>query len=241
MHNQVPPDPSPPPPYGPPYTASDLPPQTYVPPQFAPFPGYPPPMPPPGPNGLAIGALVASVCGGPFLGTALGFGLGIAALVQIRRRPQQGFGLAVAALVVSGVTLVISVVIVTGVVLGVVRDRVAGIETVDATDLKRGDCISDLDDADRVYEMPVVPCTQPHRAEVYHSFQFPAGAFPGLAAVEKESEERCGTAFEPYDTADNADLEVYYLFPEDEAGWRQDRGVQCILEYPLARTTSLVK
>ncbi|WP_433796082.1 DUF4190 domain-containing protein [Actinoplanes sp. CA-252034] len=282
MHNQVPPDPTQPPPYGPlpPYTPSDLPPQAYPgpqsfvpppsfenpppfgnppppfespqsfgnppqsfgnPPHFGPFPGYPPPPPPPGPSGLAVGALVASICGGPFLGTVLGFVLGIAALVQLRRRPQPGFGLAVAALVISGITLIISIGIVTGVVLSEVRDRVAGIEDVEATDLKTGDCISDLDDAERVFDMPVVSCIQPHRAEVYHVYQFPAGDFPGLAAVEEQSEERCGTAFEPYDTEENADLEVYFLFPESALSWRQDRSVLCLVEFPTARTTPLVK
>ncbi|MEV4281822.1 DUF4190 domain-containing protein [Actinoplanes xinjiangensis] len=195
---------------------------------------------PSGPNGLAIGALVAGICGGPGLGTLLGFALGIPALVQIRRRRQQGFGLAVAALVISGITLVIGVVAVTGIV-DEMRDRVAGIEDTDTTELEAGDCISSLDDSSRVHDMPVVPCTQPHKAEVYHVFRFPAGAYPGPAAVGEQSDERCATAFEPYDTPENEDLEIYYLFPEDETGWEQDRSVLCIASAPLEpRTRSLV-
>jgi hypothetical protein len=259
VHNQVPPDPSqqpvapdagsrpyaPPQPYAAPYApyaASDLPPQPYAAPMpYPPFPGYPPPAPS-GPNGLAIGALVASICGGLGLGTILGFALGISALVQIRRRPQRGFGLAVAALVISSITLVISIVGLTGFILDEMRDRAAGIEDIDTTELKPGDCISDLDDSSRVYDMPVVPCTQPHKAEVYHVYRFPAGAYPGQAVIEEESDERCSAAFEPYDTAENEDLEIYYLYPENETGWKEDRGVLCIAAAPLEpRTTSLVK
>ncbi|GIF39077.1 putative secreted protein with PEP-CTERM sorting signal [Actinoplanes xinjiangensis] len=207
---------------------------------YPPFPGYPPPVRS-GPNGLAIGALVASICGGPGLGTLLGFALGIPALVQIRRRRQQGFGLAVAALVISGITLVIGVVAVTGFILDEMRDRVAGIEDTGTTELEAGDCISSLDDSSRVHDMPVVPCTRPHKAEVYHVFQFPAGAYPGQTVVEEQSDERCATAFEPYDTPENEDLEIYYLFPEDETGWEQDRSVLCIASAPLEpRTRSLV-
>lgn len=258
VHNPVPPDPSQQPPsyFPPPYTPSDVPPPYGAPappPYGAPqpfgapgpyqqFPGYPPPMPSPGPSGLAIGAFVASICGGPVLGTLLGFGLGIAALVQIRRRPQKGSGFAIAALVISSITLVLTIVVATGAVLSELRNRIDGIETVEATELKAGDCISEIDESTTVYDMPVVPCTQSHKAEVYHVFEFPAGAFPGLKAVEDESDERCGTAFEPYDTEENSDLEIYYLYPEDEVGWKLDRSVQCIAAAPVTpRTTSLVK
>ncbi|MFD1372179.1 DUF4190 domain-containing protein [Actinoplanes sichuanensis] len=202
----------------------------------------PQPMVASGPNGLAIGALVASICGGLGLGTILGFVLGISALVQIRRRPQKGFGLAVAALVISSITLVISIIGITGYIFDEMRNRAAGIEAVETTELKPGDCISSLDESSAVYDMPVVPCDKPHKAEVYHVFRFPAGAYPGEKAVEEESDERCGTAYEPYDTPENEDLEIYYLYPENAAGWNDDRSVLCIVAAPVTpRTKSIMK
>lgn len=199
--------------------------------------------PPPGqagPNGLAIGALVAAICGGPGLGTVLGVGLGVAALIQIRRRPQKGAGFAVAALAVSSLTLVFTILVTTGLVLGALRDRITGVDTVGATDLRTGHCISDIDESVTVHDMPVVPCTQPHKAEVYHVFEFPPGVFPGRSAVAEESSRRCVTAFQPYDTSENSDLEVYYLFPEDAAGWAKDRSVQCIAAAPVVPRTGSI-
>ncbi|MFC4070110.1 DUF4190 domain-containing protein [Actinoplanes subglobosus] len=195
-----------------------------------------------GPNGLAIGALVASICGGPGVGTVLGFVLGSVALAQIRRRGQKGSGLAVAALVVSGLTLVLGVLIATGVILDDVRDRIAGIRDTGTVELQAGDCISSLDGATRVGDMPVVSCGQPHKAEVYHVFELPAGAYPGRDAVAAESTTRCGTAFKPYKTPQNADLEIYYLYPQDEDDWQQDHSVLCIAAAPIERrTTSLLE
>jgi hypothetical protein len=193
-----------------------------------------------GPNGFAIGALVASVCGGPGVGTVLGFGLGITALAQIRRRPQRGSGLAVAALVVSGATLVLAVLAGTGVILDDLRDRIAGIRDTGTIELKAGDCISSLDDAVRVDDMPVVSCGQPHKAEVFHVFRFPAGDYPGQEAVAKESSTRCGTAFKPYRTPQNEDLDVFYLYPQNEDDWNRDRGVLCIAAAPIERRTASI-
>jgi hypothetical protein len=135
----------------------------------------------------------------------------------------------------------IGVVVLTGVIPDEVRDRIAGITDVGTTELTAGDCISSLDGAARVHDMPVVPCTQPHKAEIFHVFRFPPGSYPGREAVAKQSGERCGTAFRPYDTPDNEDLEIYYLFPEDEAGWDEDRSVLCVAAAPFeTRTTSII-
>lgn len=239
-----------------PYASSDLPPESFgapqpyghpqpygPPPAFGQYPGYPPPAPAmlPGTNGFAIGALVASICGGLGIGTALGLAFGITALVQIKRRPQKGRGLAIAALVISGLSLVVTVAALTIAIIDEVRDDAAGIEDVDTTKLKPGDCIRSISESSRIYDMPVMPCDQPHAAEVYHVFTFPSGPYPGQSVVEKESEERCGAAFEPYDTPQNSDLEIYYLYPLS-SDWWQDRGVTCIATDPSGtRTTSIVK
>jgi hypothetical protein len=72
------------------------------------------PAPRPGTNGLAIASLVCSIAGlTPYLGglpAVLGIVLGIAALNQIKRAPQAGYGLAVAAIVVGVATLIIGLI-----------------------------------------------------------------------------------------------------------------------------------
>ncbi|MFC6567026.1 DUF4190 domain-containing protein [Actinoplanes utahensis] len=262
MHNQVPSDPfqqpatpyaAPAPhvpPYDPfapqPYPGDDLPHEQYGPPSgYGPPPGYVPPEFAPypaqaGTNGFAIVSLVASICGGLVVGTLLGMGFGIAALVQIKRRPQKGRGMAIAGVVISSLTLVVTIAIVTTLIVDESRDRAAGITDVEATALKRGDCIREFDESTTVYDMPVVPCTQPHAAEVYHVFTLPSGPFPGEPAIEEESDDECGVAFEPYDTPQNEELDIYYLHPQ-RSTWSRDRGVTCIVVDPKGtRTTSIL-
>ncbi|HWS35666.1 MAG TPA: DUF4190 domain-containing protein [Actinoplanes sp.] len=193
-------------------------------------------------NGWAIGALVISICGGVGIGTVLGFVFGLIALREIRRQPQKGRGLAIAALVISSLTAVLLLV---GVGYGSteeIRKSRAGIEDVDVTALKKGDCINEFDTTVRLYDVPVVACTQPHEAEVYLTFTFPTGPFPGVTAVEKQSEEACLQAFTPYDTTENADLDVYYLYPQNTGDWTKDRSVTCLAVDPSGtRTTPLTR
>ncbi|WP_142304255.1 DUF4190 domain-containing protein, partial [Mycobacterium avium] len=77
-----------------------------------------PPQPPllggqPGTNGLAIASLIASftglLCG---IGSVVAIVLGAIALDQIKRTRQDGFGLAVAGIVIGIATLVVTLVVV---------------------------------------------------------------------------------------------------------------------------------
>jgi hypothetical protein len=99
----------PPPVYPPPYAGA---------PDYPPAPGYYPgasydpyrPMKPSGTNGLAIAALVVSVaslmifCGIP---SFVGMILGIVAIQQTRRTGQDGFGLALAGVIVGAIPTVL--------------------------------------------------------------------------------------------------------------------------------------
>ncbi|WP_196411126.1 DUF4190 domain-containing protein [Mycobacterium avium] len=121
-----PPAGSAPPPYPPPGYPADYPPGYPPPPGYGPpgYPGgyYPGPdyggYPPllggqPGTNGLAIASLIASftglLCG---IGSVVAIVLGAIALDQIKRTRQDGFGLAVAGIVIGIATLVVTLVVV---------------------------------------------------------------------------------------------------------------------------------
>ncbi|CAG7025726.1 DUF4190 domain-containing protein [Mycobacterium avium subsp. paratuberculosis] len=104
------PKPPPPPGYGPPGYPGGY----YPGPDYG---GYPP-QPPllggqPGTNGLAIASLIASftglLCG---IGSVVAIVLGAIALDQIKRTRQDGFGLAVAGIVIGIATLVVTLVVV---------------------------------------------------------------------------------------------------------------------------------
>ncbi len=87
-----------------------LPPPVYPPPYpgyYQPHPAYPPPRPT-GTNGKAIAALITSLaglicCGLPSI---VGLALGLVAMRETKRSGQDGYGLAVAAVVVSTLIMV---------------------------------------------------------------------------------------------------------------------------------------
>jgi hypothetical protein len=88
------------------------------PPPPAPYSGYPAdpydpyrPMKPPGTNGKAIGALITSVVGLIFCGlpSIAGIILGVIAMRETRRTGQDGYGLALAAVIIGGLVLALIV------------------------------------------------------------------------------------------------------------------------------------
>jgi hypothetical protein len=86
----------------------------YPPPQYPGGWGWGPaqPIPQPGPNGLAIASLVTAFAG--FfccIGSIVAIVLGTIALDQIKRKRQDGFGLAVAGIVLGVAGLIIALVI----------------------------------------------------------------------------------------------------------------------------------
>jgi hypothetical protein len=95
-----------PPPYGQPYPPAPPPyGQPYPPAYGQQYPGYGYPQPVAGTNGLAIASLVLA-----FFCSLAGLICGIVALNQIRDRPQDGRGLAIAGIIVSCVSLVLGIV-----------------------------------------------------------------------------------------------------------------------------------
>jgi hypothetical protein len=260
VHNQAPPDPVPPSqafaPPPPPFAGAPLPgpPQSYPPQPYAgqpvpgqpypgqPYPGQPAWQPPPvqRANRFAIASLVCGLVGGLGIGSVLGIAFGITALVQIKRRPQRGRGIAITGLVISVLTLVVGAGLLTAALLSDSRDRAAGIDRVSTGRLEVGQCIRAVGDSTEVYSMPVVPCDQPHEAEIYHVFTVDDGPFPGYPALEDESSVRCSAALEPYLTPGNEELDVAYVYPH-EGNWPQDRRVTCIAaDTTKMRTTSIL-
>ncbi|MFF5449371.1 DUF4190 domain-containing protein [Streptomyces sp. NPDC012888] len=231
-----------PPPHGPSY------PQPY--PPSGPYGGQPGWYPPPKKtNALAIVAFVmALVCAVPTVPLILG----VIALSQIRSRGENGRGLAIAAVVVHGVTLVFYVLVLVLGLSGALddgpparRDTTGGITapgSSDVEDIRKGDCFNTDDDLTEYQDQDggraamsvrVVPCDQPHEGEAYAVFDLADGAYPGTDKVVAIAEERCGgKALTDYvgDAANlSEDLEVYYYYPQPGTWVLGDREVTCFL------------
>ncbi|MDI2126484.1 DUF4190 domain-containing protein [Yinghuangia seranimata] len=213
--------------------------------------GYQGYNPPPGwhpdrTNRFAITSLVTSLtCLWP-----VGLGFGIAALSQIRRRGERGKGLAIAGVVISSLMAAFAVTLVTLIATGVIdtdddpeRDDNGAVTQsgdIDVTTLRKGDCFSD-----RTTEHPmnpgeeahrrsivvrVVPCTEPHTAEVTGDYTLPGDTYPGDAPVKSGAMQRCQEVLGDYAMdirAYDEQLQVFYYRPDAMSWARGNHRVIC--------------
>jgi len=77
----------------------------------------------------------------------------------------------------------------------------------------------------------LLPCEQPHYAEVYHLFMLVPGPYPGDAEVDALAVDQCSTAFESYVGVppDRSELAFDYLSPGRHQWEAGDRGGGCAL------------
>ncbi|NNH75273.1 DUF4190 domain-containing protein [Nocardia uniformis] len=198
-------------------------------------PGYPPGVPPqrPGTNGLAIAALITGVLGMCLF--AIPFGL--IALSQIRSRGQAGRGLAIGGLVASSLWVLVAV---GGFAGGALLSDDTSSKSVESSasvdgpgsisifDVKVGDCIQDGVESDRVGQVTVVPCDQPHHSEAITEV-FLDGSWPGVSEVKQQAADAC-TATLGEMLAESPMLEqlrVFVLYPSNEARWKTSTKVTC--------------
>ncbi|MGW2557720.1 DUF4190 domain-containing protein [Streptomyces sp. NPDC001514] len=198
---------------------------------------YPPYGVPPRPstNGFAIGSLVAGiVCCLPPLGLVLG----LIALAQIKRKGQDGRGLATAGTVLSVIsTMLMTVAFATGGV-GAAWDgfREAVNESArsrSTLDLRTGQCFNTPGATleEETESVEVVPCTGPHDAEVSGTFTLHGfDSWPGETAIQSQAGPGCEDRNNTYTLdwwAVPEHAETYYHMPSKRS-WRfGDRTITC--------------
>ena len=227
----------------------------YPPPNFPPPPGQEwqqqQPTPKAGTNGFAIASLVLSFCGGVLLSVIFG----IVALVQIRKRPQAGKGLAIAGLVISGLW-VVGLIVAAAIAVANADDdsdpqsqstrpaasanpsggtggdptKPAEEEDQDVFDLKVGDCLNGLREDTELETMPVVPCNQPHEGEVFATFNLTGTERPLQSAIDEQATEGCQDRLAGYSkaAADDPKMDIFFLYPTVESWAHGDRQITCI-------------
>ena len=186
-----------------------------------------------GTNGLATAALICGA-GGFIVGITapVAIGLGIAALVQIKNRQQEGKGMAIAGLVLGAlVTLGYALIITLAIAFGSSVDdgygapsstpsTVSNYGTTYVDELKVGECFDDGYDEGEAF---VKPCADSHDAEIIADVTLPAGPYPGDRAVRKSAQNSCEAEFAKYVgiPADESELEWAYWSPDREL-WEED-------------------
>jgi uncharacterized protein DUF4190/putative regulator of septum formation len=196
------------------------------------------PEPPRKTSGFAIASLVFGIIGGILFSVIFG----IVALRRIRTRNLKGRGLAIAGLVLSGLwTLLIAVGVIIAVATDAERDpsgrvREAGTESV--FDLRVGDCINNLEETTMEVSVDVVPCSQPHDAELISSFEFPGGDYPGEESIFRVADRRCSRELDAVAGAQG--FEPFYFYPTEQSWATGDRQVNCVALFSQPRRGSVL-
>jgi hypothetical protein len=206
----------------------------------------------PGTDGFAITAFVLSL----FSLVLFSVGFAIVALRRIGRTHKGGRGLAIAALVVSGLWVMAAVTVV------VVRDQpkaavrasnagpsagssggVVAAGQIDASQVRVGDCVqSPSGNAATVSTLDAVPCSAPHDDEAYFVGNIAGtSTYPGDKAVQNDADSICGSAFQAYVgiSIDQSSLNYEFLYPGPDQ-WRSgDYSVTCFVTTGSKSTGSL--
>jgi hypothetical protein len=210
-------------------------------------PQWGPPGPPPidqGVDGFAIAALVLGIL--PACGGILGIIFGILSLNRIAGTAKQGRKMAIAGIVCGSLWLVLIVVgVIASLALGPDRDHTGVVTSsgdVDATDLHIGDCARNAP-AGETTTVHVVPCSQPHGAEVYAEFTLEGDGYPGSDQVDRFALGGCRSRVAAYVGPEPAqDYDLYYLVPTTDTWAQGDRSVTCLLGGPNgAKLTGTVR
>ncbi|MGC4943727.1 DUF4190 domain-containing protein [Kribbella sp. DT2] len=194
-------------------------------------------------NGLATAALVTGLASILFtIAAPVAIGLGIAALVQIKRRNEDGTAQAVVGLVVgSAVTVIAAGLIALFAIGSQIPDQASsdGGTPVSSSDpagvyidaLVVGECFDDTSDEDEVARST---CGVDHDGELYAVVTLPAQTWPGDEKVGDLGEAACDEKFASYVgiAVDDSELDPVAWYPE-RAGWNSgDRDVYCTVYGP---------
>ena len=111
-----------------------------------------------------------------------------------------------------------------------VRAEVGSMVPASVFELKPGTCLRNLDMRSDVQDVPVVPCTAKHWAEVIATVQIPEGPWPGRLMVDGFAVDECVQAIFEVGIEASDELKWSYFGPT-ESSWtvRNDRTVSCVI------------
>jgi hypothetical protein len=232
-----------------------------------PYPGGPHPDGLPPSKALAGWALALSFVGCLVVPLVAAVCMAVVVLVEGRRDPRdRGQGMAIGALVVSG--LWVLVLVISMVANSVGPSSPSGLDDplIRPTDLRSGqdqnrvlpsklrvgDCFDDkalagIDEGGDSVEaglVTLVPCERPHDFEAYDLFRIHGDDFPGVAEVRRQSGLGCATAFKAYvgRAYGRSDLDYWVYFPTSRS-WKilSDHGVTCVVGEADVKTTGSLR
>jgi hypothetical protein len=185
---------------------------------------------------MAIVALVLAIIPG-FVTWIVAIILGIIVISRVKNEAA-GKGLAIAALVISGLWIVL---VTLGLVVGLTENakfdsnRKAGSGEIKYTDLRKGDCLATLPTGDGVIAtVDITPCSKPHSGEVFAvPLVVAAGDKPSQASVNRLALDACAKVYEAYIGVAPAQttLSFHYIPPAVDSISHTNKAA-CIISVP---------
>jgi hypothetical protein len=213
--------------------------------------GYWQPPRPQGPNSLAVASFVISFFGFTGLGIILSVVFGVLALVRLRDRPQQGKGLAIAGLVISGtwlalLALVIGLAAANGPQQTEAGGNGGGHGSVNVFDLRTGQCFHNPSAGETLFGVTyvsVLPCTVPHNAQVFVQFRAAGTGYPGHTGLKQQADRGCRARLRG--NIDHSKITggmgLRFLFPQQASWGKGEHTITCfIVSTRRAMTASLL-
>lgn len=117
-------------------------------------------------------------------------------------------------------------------VVGVVAGACSDGDSTSVFDLGVGDCFDDESlEAEVLFDVPTVPCSEPHDNEIYFEYSMTETDYPGREATLDAADQRCLDEFEGFVGIDyfESDLDLFSIVPTQESWTDGDRTVLCVL------------
>jgi hypothetical protein len=167
-------------------------------------------------------------------------GLGIGALLTVRRTRESGTGMAIAGIVLGALQiLALTAVVVIGIAAGEddsvadpdVPSQTSDQPVVDVGELGQGEC---FDETENDFEVIEQPCDTPHDGEVFATLVLAPRAYPGDRAVRDEAEAACDREFKDYVGVDihASELDSDFVYPSRDMWEDGERDVMCLAYGP---------
>lgn len=102
-------------------------------------------------------------------------------------------------------------------------------ETNDPPELEVGQCLDDLTEGPR--RAGVVPCEEPHRGEVFATFDLTAGPYPGESKAAELAGAGCKSRYKQFvgrDLESSKSLSQFFVWPT-AGDWWKSRRVSCVV------------
>jgi hypothetical protein len=133
----------------------------------------------------------------------------------------------------------VAVVVVIGIV-GIVLLYFTFKDTAIATDMKVGDCITEVPTGAEVMTLPTIDCGQPHAGEVFAVLDMPNGAYPGASTIS-DWQNKCPDELAKFapDAMTDDSIGVYVLYPTSDTWSKGDRAITCIATLDPKRSGSI--